>query len=640
MNGAAARKAAAAWARARADGFDEYKRLVFDLGPAAPAALPDSARALSAAAARDPRAWRAKYGRVLAALGRLEAARAALAVAKDDPDAPRWLGALLLADGDAAGAESVLTRAAPDDAWARALLGAARLSLGRPAAPDLDAARRAGGEPGRFAELVEALAAAGAGDPAPARAVLEREIARAPGSAWALIVRSRLSAQSGDVAARLRDLDAALKRDPGARVRDERGRAFEEVGDMHRALAEADAAVAASPDAERYLRRAHIQVCRRYYHMAGPDFAVATRLDPSRVEAWLGAASVALTRGDAGAAAALAARGARARPDDAWARLEALRYAVYAGKGRAVERGLAAVEKSRPDLAFDARLIGGLSSLKRRAYAQAARRFAAAAKAAPGPGAAKKAAFYRVIALGLLTRSETRRARRGERRLLICGLGGSVPYTATLGALRAAAACDFAYNNLSEPEVAALISSLVAECEPTMFDARGADRRWTRTIFRNVHPGRTVGFITRGHPQVCGGLAGSLMAECERTGATWSLLPAVSSMDTLALRAAPGAELWGQQVMDWSSAFDANFRLDSRLPAVVYFSAAAHGVTADEFARFCGALEKVYGADFRVLFYGRSFALPPESVPLSDVRGWYGKIDPSFTLVLPPKVRA
>lgn|GEM_PF-2648403 len=628
-----------AWSESGADGFGEYRRLIFDAGIKDAARLETIEKILRAAAEENPALWRARHGRVLAVLGRGEDARAALSGAAKDPAAARWLGALSLAEGDAERALTELSRAAKSDSWSRALRGAALAALGRPADAELAAAARAGGEAARFAALVSGLAQARAGRPEAARRALDAEAAADPKSAWAPLLRARLCAAAGDVAARLRDLDEALRREPSAWVRDERSRAYEELGDMDRALAECDRAIEAAPDADRYLRRAFVQTCRRHYHLAGPDYLEAARLSPARVEAWLGAASIELTRGRPGEAADLAARAAAQSPDDDWARLEAQRYAILAGRGAAAEKALGALERSRPDLAASTRFLRGLAALKAKRAAAAAKLFAdAAAKAGGNEELAGKAKFYRVIALALSQPGHgPRRARSGEKRLLITGLGGSPPYASTLGALRSAAASDFAFNNLSEPEIAPLIGLLAAEVEPTMFDVRGADRRWTKTIFDRIEPGRTVSFITRGHPQVCGGLAGSLIQECGQTSTSWDLLPAVSSMDTLGLRLERGRALWGQQVIDWSTVYDDRFRVEVRLPLVLYFNAAAQVVTAQEYARFCDKLAAVYGEDGEFWFFGRTFTTDPETVTLKDVRGWHGRIDPSYTLVAPAR---
>lgn len=249
-----------------------------------------------------------------------------------------------------------------------------------------------------------------------------------------------------------------------------------------------------------------------------------------------------------------------------------------------------------------------------------------------------KAKFYFVVANSLLEKNSYYRVASPKlKKLLIAGLGSSPPYTATLDSIRLANSCDLAFNNLSEPEIAYLLAILARGTIPTMFDARGADRRWTRTIFSQVKPGSTVGFITRGHPQVCGGLAASLLKECVRTNVDSKLLPAVSSMDVLTMRFSGQSSLWGQQVLDWSSVFDEKFTLDIRLTAVLYFNAAVQLVTSKKYAEFCKRLIALYGSDHFVQFYGRTFSALPEKIALAEISSWYGRIDSSYTLVLPPK---
>lgn len=495
------------------------------------------------------------------------------------------------------------------------------------------AARGAGGEEGLAAETLASLAG---GDPAEAESALVAAARAYPQRAWPLVLAGRTLLSRGEYARAAAELTEAARREPRAWVFDELGRAHEKAGDMERALFDADAALADAPTTARYLRRAHVQVCRRHYHMALPDFLAAAKREPDRLEAWLGAASVELTRGRVARAREFARRAERAAPGQAGPFFESVRYEILSGRpGPALAR-LARAPRALARSA-EAEFLRGLGAVKSRAFARAAARFAAAERAGAGDFA-RKAAFFRVLASGLVgLPARLPKPRGGRARLLICGLGGAPPYTASLGALRMAASCDFVFNNLSEPEIAGLLRLLAPEGEPTMFDIRGADRRWTRTIFRRVKPGRTVGFITRGHPQVCGGLAASLMQECARVGADFSILPAVSSMDALTLRAMRGGEAWGQQVVDWSVFYDDAFRLDPRLPLVLYFNAAAQAVTAEEYARFCAKLEAAYGPEREAWLYGRSFAAEPDVVRLRDARAWHRRIDPSYTLLVPPR---
>ena len=318
--------------------------------------------------------------------------------------------------------------------------------------------------------------------------------------------------------------------------------------------------------------------------------------------------------------------------------LERLRMSIYAGKTGGVAKELKTLAAAHPALRLRVRFLAGCLSLKTGAYLRAAREFESAVLPGGAGDHDRKAAFYRAAAEGLGAPGGRVFAPAVKARLHICGLGIKPPYTTGLETLRAIKACDFVFNNLSEPEIAGLLRLLSREGRPTMFDVRGADARWTKTIFREIRPGRTVGFVTRGHPLVCGGLAFSLMEECRRQGVEWELFGSVSSMDTLAIETADGRDgrYWGQQVLDYSSVFSEHFTLDPRLPTVIYFNATALTLSKADHLRFCANLEKLYSASQPCHFYGRSFHVKPDLIELSELREKHGEIDPSFTLLIPP----
>lgn len=145
---------------------------------------------------------------------------------------------------------------------------------------------------------------------------------------------------------------------------------------------------------------------------------------------------------------------------------------------------------------------------------------------------------------------------------------------------------------------------------------------------------------TRGHPLVCGGLACSLMEECARAGVEYRVYGSVSSMDTLgafALHDAVGG-LPGQQALDYSSVFSGGrFVLDTSLPAVIYFNATVSELSARDYARFCARLEDAYSQRHPCYFYGRSFTVAPDLIELRELRKHHGRIDPSFTLLIPAR---
>lgn len=223
-------------------------------------------------------------------------------------------------------------------------------------------------------------------------------------------------------------------------------------------------------------------------------------------------------------------------------------------------------------------------------------------------------------------------------KLFLCGLGIFPPYTASLDVLHGLSRCDVLFNNVAGPEVRQLLSEFCADIRPASYQAWQDEPKWADKIFAELDKGRKVGFVTRGHPLVCGGLACSLMEESGRRDVDFAVYGAVSSMDTLAIETADGAAgfSWGHQVLDYSSVFSDEFTLDTRLPAVIYFNATALALSRREHARFCEAMERLYSASQLCYFYGRSFHVKPDLMRLSELRGRHGKIDPSFTLLMPP----
>lgn len=626
------------------DGLEANFSCILALAPPRPGPYAEALEALEAELAARPGAGgaRALKGKALLNLGRHEEARRelerSLAEEPEAGGARAWLASAELHGGRFASAESQASLALARDAgdgWARFYLAAALLASGRAAEGERELGLVSAPAEARLAAgALVSLLRSQAGSFEEALRAFEPVARARPKAGWCLALRARLHKALGDKAACLRDLDAAVACDPAAWILLDRSRVFEELGDLQRALDDVNAAMAVDgPSADLLRRRAHLQVCRRHYHLAIPDLTAAIRLNPAASEPYLERAMVQCIRENLAEAVADAALAEKASGGAPAVSLERLRMQIYAGKTAGVSRELAALSKAAPGFADQAVFLSGCLKLKTRAYADAAVEFGRA-----GAGD-RRASFFRTIAAGLSSAPARPKARPAAARLLILGLGIKPPYTVGLETLRAISSCDFVFNNLSEPEIAGMLRLLSTECRPTMFDVRGADARWTRTIFKEVRPGRTVGFVTRGHPLVCGGLACSLIEECVRRGVEYEILGSVSSMDTLAIETMPVRDTAypGTQVLDYSSVFNEEFRLDTRLPAVIYFNSTAPELSKKDHLRFCAALEKSYSASQPCWFYGRSFHVKPDLIRLSDLRGRHGKIDSSFTLLLPPK---
>lgn len=627
------------------DGLAANFRCVADTGGLPAAAQRRLLTALRREGGRPKARFLAVEGKLLSNLSRPQDACAVLerSLRLDGKQAETrsWLAGAYLLSGRF---KDSLRQAAASGAqpWSAFYRAAALAALGRApeAAAVLEPLLRgeAGTQPELAACVLSSLLAAGLGRREEALERMDAVVAARKDEAWPYALRSRLHGGQ-DKAACLRDLAAAIKRRPPVWVYLERSRIHEELGDLPRALRDVEAAVAAEgPSADLSLRRAHIQVCRRHYHLAVPSYTEAIALRPGDAQAYLGRAMVHCIRNRLSEAVSDAARAETLSGDPALS-LERIRMQIYAGEAARVDADLDGLRSRHPALAPQAQFLKGCHALKQGRYSDAVSCFDAAASTHGETGLDMKATFHKAVALCLAAAPSAEKPDARTPRLLICGLGIRPPYTVTAEVLRAVRDSDFIFNNLSEPEVAGLLRLLSSDGRPTMFDIRGADERWTRTIFKEIRPGRTVAFVTRGHPLVCGGLAGSLIEESERRGVEYRIFAAVSSMNTLAIGALPDRQegFWGQQVLDYSSVFSKGFRLDTRVPAVVYFNATIQEMPFKTYQRFCGLLEKAYAPGHRCYFYGRNFAAAADLIPLEELRGYHGRLDPSYTLLIPPR---
>lgn len=463
--------------------------------------------------------------------------------------------------------------------------------------------------------------------------LLDELAARHPAAGWPYALRATVHKARRDFAACRRDLDAALSRERRAWIFLERARLFEELGAVPAALGDVEQAIAlAGASAELLLRRAHLQACRRHYPLAVEDLTRALESDPGRTDALLRRAELHGIMGRLDLALEDLRRAERSRPgpESALARLHAQ---VLSGGGEGVEDELEALERD-PSWAGAAAFERACLRLKRREDAAAAACFQRALELERAGAGAPRAAFYLSVAKALAAGGPGAPPKAD---LHICGLGFRPPFSATVEVLRAIRDCDFVFNNLSEPEVAELVHLLAPAWRPAMFDIWGGGPVWARTIFEEVRPGRTVGFVTRGHPLVYGGLALNLIRESRARKVQCRVFSAVSSLDGLSQRPwdVPGA-LPGAQVFDYSAALSDPFVLDPRLPAVLYFNASIATLPREAYLDLCSVLERRYGDAHPCLYYGRRFDVEPVRLRVGELRGNAAAIDASFTLLLPP----
>lgn len=596
-------------------------------------------------------------GKILTLLYRYPQARETLESVVDlDPRLARaraWLGELNLLEGRFEEARAELGRALALEnlPWARFHLAAAFAGLGKKSETrqELERARKLAGAGHPAAAAAEALGGLLEAQERrwdSAAKALGRCVAALPKSGWPYALRARIRKAQGDMGECLKDYRSALERRPEIWLYLERSRIHEEMGDIDRALEDVDGALRLDPRrADLYRRRSHLQVCRRHYHLAAPDCSKALELEPRNAAIALERAMVNSIRNRPDLALEDAALAERLSAGEAGILIEVIRLRISSGK---LEGQLRAIERLRAksaDYAGAADFLLGCYRLKSRDFRKAAKAFALVKGGAAEGDLSRKAGFYGVVASALLDQPGGGSCAPGpiplgRSRLNIIGLGVHPPYSASLETLRAIASCDLIFNNLSEPEIAGLLGLLAPECEPTMYDVRGADSRWTAAIFDKLKPGMTVGFVTRGHPLVCGGLAHSLMEEAERKGGVeYRIYGSISSMNSLAARALPpeSGGHWGEQVMFYSSFLSPGFRAEARVPSVLYFLSSVQTIDRAGYDAFYSGLERLYSKEHPCYFYGRTFNMAPELLALRELKELHGKLDCSYTLLLPAK---
>jgi tetratricopeptide (TPR) repeat protein len=277
------------------DGPAAHFKMIMSFGDPRRADLRGALRGLDRELRRAPGSapLHAAKGRVLSALSRYPEARLSLgrALALDGSRAltRAWLGEAFLLENSIAKALAQFDRALSDDpacAWASFFRATARYVAGRfdQVEQDLAGVLKPGVEPavqaaaGAFSSLLEAKA----GRYGAAFERIEEVRAKCPGETWPLVLRAALHRGSGDKAAALKDLAAALAAHPSAWIHLERAAVLEELDRPEEALAHVDAAKKLEgPAQEIFLRRARLNAARERYDEALRDFDRAARFGPS-----------------------------------------------------------------------------------------------------------------------------------------------------------------------------------------------------------------------------------------------------------------------------------------------------------------------------------------------------------------------
>ena len=221
-------------------------------------------------------------------------------------------------------------------------------------------------------------------------------------------------------------------------------------------------------------------------------------------------------------------------------------------------------------------------------------------------------------------------------RLFLCGLGIFPPYTASLDVLHGLSRCDVLFNNVAGPEVRQLLSEFCADVRPASYQAWQDEPKWADTIFAELDKGRKVGFVTRGHPLVFGGLAVELLRRCKEQNVAYQSFGSVSSIDHILAKTNQGLgdHMEGLSVFD-RPAIEKAATLNTQQPLLACFYAGVEdkrGVAA-----FRKSIERFYPSNHQCLMFGPKYDSEPEAVELGRLEERYPSIHPSLMLYLPPR---
>ncbi len=603
-------------------------------------------------------------GELLLKAGRLEEAVEALDRAVglfvEWPDALAWRGEALrllgrpqeaVADLDAAlslgfGRQEIfLSRAA-----ARATLGdasgqladltrAVRLS---PKAFE-EAARRGGDHHGtrwvrgvlysmRRAERHHARAeeAAGRGRSAEALKAWGECLKADPENVAALLARSETLSGSGRLREALRDAEKAVALEPSAETYSRRADVEQRLGYMEAALRDTSLAAALAPSASLLQWRARTFLGMRHYDLALKDLAAALELEPDNGDLYDLMAHVNLLLGRVARAQRDVEAALRLAPGHGNLHLRLGQLLALQGRFSQARRSVGPI-RTRLQSWYHF-TVGYVCCIEKR-YAAAGREFDAARRLArPEEGhLGRQALFYAAVTkalgapnvpfqsisgrdspfrdgeerMGKTNGRKVSGAAREKGKVYLCGLGVYPPQTATVEVLRGISECDVIFNNLPGMGISEFLGLFCANRRPVAFRYEQDAKLCADLVLSEVRPGRTVGFVTFGHPMLFGPLSHEIIKRCRKEGIPCKAFGAVSSMD--AVLAASGQVLGysygGYQLFETTGTrvLDDIAAANPRLPMVVYF---ADGMGHEWLGAFVRTMQARYPREHACLFYG------------------------------------
>lgn len=437
---------------------------------------------------------------------------------------------------------------------------------------------------------------------------VDEALAADPGSAVALLKRAEKKRDLGQLREAMEDADRAVKTTPSGDAYALRADLGQRLGFMENALRDLSVAVALSPNANWHQWRAQTFIGMRHYDLAMKETSAALELEPDNWYLYDLRAHIRMLLGRMPEAEDDVERALRMSPGQVNLHLRLGQNLALQGK---YEKALASVAPIREKFPAWARFITGYIRSVEKKYGAAVKEFDGAKDAAgPDEHLKNQAIIYGTVAKAMAAKiAGPKKATKADAkklgRVFLCGLGVYPPQTATVEVLRALTECDVIFNNLPGIGMSEFLGLFCSNRRPVAFRYEQDAKLCADLVLSEAKPGKTVAFVTFGHPLLFGPLSNEIIQRCKKEGIPCKAFGAVSSMD--AVLAASGQVLGfsygGFQLFESMGLriLDEIERASNRLPMVVYF---ADGMSDEWLASLTQILKKNYAADYEVLFYG------------------------------------
>lgn len=446
-----------------------------------------------------------------------------------------------------------------------------------------------------------------------ARGRLDEALKADPGNGEALAARSREREARGRLNEALEDADAAVKADASAASYARRAEVAQKLGLMEAALRDLSLSLALSPSVALYRWRAQTFLGMRHYDLALQDLSTALELEPDSPELYDLRSQVNLVLGRLLPAQEDLEKALLVLPGHVNLHLRRGQLLALQGRFGEARASVDPIRKSSP--AWAAFIEGYVACVEKR-YEAAMKSFGSASRLAGENDAylKRQSDFYGTVARAFagLNKEETmaklqaaKKQAEAKGKVYLCGLGVYPPQTATVEVLRGISECDVVFNNLPGMGISEFLGLFCANRRPVAFRYEQDAKLCADLVLSEVRAGRTVGFITFGHPLLFGPLSHEIIKRCNAEKIPCKAFGAVSSMD--AVLAASGQVLGysygGFQLFETTGTgiLDEIASANTRLPLVVYF---ADGMGEQWLASLVKTLGKKYGQGHRVLLYG------------------------------------